>query len=96
MDMGEINEMEIGPDVLNMPDQQPQQLKQSSSDKSNNNRHKEGECTSKMADGKLMQRFDNTIKRKNIIYMICFTVMSATFVWMWPKTRFALKKYYLK
>jgi hypothetical protein len=60
MDMGEINQTEIGTH-LNMPDQQPQQLKQSSSDKSNNNRHKEGECTSKMADGKLMQRFVNII-----------------------------------
>jgi hypothetical protein len=54
MDMGEMNEMEIGTD-LNMPNQQ--QLKTSSSAKSNNNRHEEGEGTSKMAEGKQLQRF---------------------------------------
>jgi hypothetical protein len=77
MDMGEMNAMETGTD-LNMRDQQ--QLKPSSSAKSNNNRHEEGDGTSKMADGKQLQRFINTIKTcKSIIY-VCFTVMSATFV----------------
>jgi hypothetical protein len=83
----DVDEIVIGTN-LGMPDQQ-QQLKQSSSAKSNNNRQKEGEGTSKMADGKQLRRFINTIKSKNIIY-VCLTVMSATFVWMWPKTRFAL------